>query len=178
MRAPAPSLFHFKALAPAASAASVWRFEERNAKDVGNTIDQNWEILVQCAVPCPNSEKIWKSSRSQIQSTFRHKYSTTRLLSAEWQTGGAAKSALASFWIDLNKVWQSKSWPWDPAESKKVWMYGVTMQIEGSRSLWRKIIRSGGIRSPNPLRRVGWGSWLVVCLLACLLACLFDWFLS
>ena len=48
MRAPATSLFHFKALAPAASAASVWRFEERNAKDVGDTIDQNWEILVQC----------------------------------------------------------------------------------------------------------------------------------
>ena len=67
----------------------------------------------------------------------------------KWQIGGAANLALASFWIDLRKVCQSKSWPWDTADSKKVWMYGAKMHIEGCRSMWRKIIRSGGIRSSN-----------------------------
>ena len=76
------------------------------------------------------------------------------------QTGGGAKSALALNWIDLERFWQCKSLNWHLCESKKVCKYGATMHIEGSRSLWRKNYPSQGLRSPNPLQRVGWGTWL------------------
>ena len=85
---------------------------------------------------------------------------TDKLEVANWQTGGGAKSGPALTWIDLRKLCQGKCLRWHPAEFKKVCKYGATMHIEGSRSLWRKIIRSGGLRSPNPLRSMGWGTWL------------------
>ena len=86
---------------------------------------------------------------------------TDKLEVANWQTGGGTKSALAFNWIDLRKCCQGKSLSWHPAEFKKVCKYGAAMHIEGARSLWRKITRSGGLRSPNPLRSMGWGTWLV-----------------
>ena len=77
-----------------------------------------------------------------------------KLEAAEWQIGGGAKSALDFFWIDLHRFRQNKSWSCHTAQSKKVCKYGAKMHIEGSRSLWRKIIRSGGIRSSNWLRQL------------------------
>ena len=91
---------------------------------------------------------------------------THKLGVANLQTGGGAKSGPALTWIDLRKCCQGKSLSWHPAEFKKVCKYGAAMSIEGARSLWRKIIRSGGLRSPNPLRSMGWGTWLGVTLLA------------
>ena len=85
---------------------------------------------------------------------------TDKLEVANWQTGGGAKSGPALTWIDLRKLCQGKCLRWHPAKFKKVCKYGATMHIGGSRSLWRKIIRSGGLRSPNPLRSMGWGTWL------------------
>ena len=106
------------------------------------------------------SWKIWNPGSSQIRSRFWHKYSWKLVLWANWQTGGGAKSALAFFWIDLERFWYWKSLTWHPAEFKKVCKYGATTHIGGSRSLWRKKYPSGGLRSPNPLHRVGWGTWL------------------
>ena len=74
---------------------------------------------------------------------------TDKLVVANWQTGGGTKSALAFNWIDLRKCCQGKSLSWHPAEFKKVCKYGAAMHIEGARSLWRKITRSGGLRSSN-----------------------------
>ena len=105
-----------------------------------------WHCNKECYRNVPDKYRNMNTEKSNLK---KYRIWSDKLEAPEWQTGGAAKSALASFWIDLRKVWQSKSWPWDTAESKKVWIYGVTMQIEGSRSLWRKIIRSGGIRSSN-----------------------------
>ena len=68
---------------------------------------------------------------------------------ANGQTGGGTKSGPALNWIDLRKGCQGKSFSWHPAEFKKVCKYGAAMHIEGARSLWRKIIRSGGLRSSN-----------------------------
>ena len=58
-----------------------------------------------------------------------------KLVAEKWQIGGAAKSALAFFSIDLHRFWQSKSWCCHTALSKKVCKYGAKMQNEGSRSL-------------------------------------------
>ena len=85
---------------------------------------------------------------------------TDNFVAEKWQICGGAKSALAFFWIDLHRFWQNKNWSLHTAQPKKVCKYLAKIQNEGSRSPWRKIIRSGGIRSPNPLRRVGWGTWL------------------
>ena len=109
-----------------------------------------------------DSWKIWNPGSSQIRPRFRHKSSWKWVLSANGQTGGGAKSALALNWIDLERFWQCKSLNWHLAESKKVCKYGATMHIEGSRSLWRKNYPSQGLRSPNPLQRVGWGTWLML----------------
>ena len=68
---------------------------------------------------------------------------------ANGQTGGGAKSAVALIWIDLQKFCQGKYLRWHPTEFKKVCKYGAAMHIEGARSLWRKITRSGGLRSSN-----------------------------
>ena len=93
--------------------------------------------------------KIWNRACLQIQTRFRHKYNTKWVLSAKRQTGGGAKSALAFNWIDLQRFWHCKSLKWHPCEFKKVCKYGATMHIEGSRSLWRQIYCSGGLRSSN-----------------------------
>ena len=90
---------------------------------------------------------------------------TDNFVAEKWQICGGAKSALAFFWIDLHRFWQNKNWSLHTAQPKKVCKYLAKIQNEGSRSPWRKIIRSGGIRSPNPLRRVGWGTWLLYHLL-------------
>ena len=107
-----------------------------------------------------DSWKIWNPGSSQIRPRFWHKYSWKWVLWANGQTGGGAKSALALDWIDLERFWQCKSLNWHLCESKKVCKYGATMHIEGSSSLWRKNYPSRGLRSPNPLQRVGWGTWL------------------
>ena len=106
---------------------------------------EKWEILLY-----KSSWKIWKPASSQIQSSCRHKSNTTWSLSAEWQIGGGAKLALAFFWIDLHRFRQNKSWSCHTAQSKKVRKYGAEMHIEGSRSLWRKIIQKL-IRGPEIL---------------------------
>ena len=104
--------------------------------------------------------EIQKRKWGEIQSEKMQYCERTNWRRANGQTGGGAKSALALDWIDLERFWQCKSLNWHLCESKNVCKYGATMHIEGSRSLWTKNYPSQGLRSPNPLQRVGWGTWL------------------
>ena len=96
-----------------------------------------------------DSWKIWNPGSSQIRPRFRHKYNPKWVLWVNGQTGGGAKSALAFNWIDLQRFWHCKRLRWHLCEFKKVCKYGAAMHIEGSRSLWRQIYCSGGLRSSN-----------------------------
>ena len=118
-----------------------------NPNDLQRNTLQLQTRLVQIA--WTDSWKIWNPGSSQIRPRFRHKYSPKLVLWANGQTGGGAKSALAFFWIDLERFWYWKSLTWHPAEFKKVCKYGATMHIESARSLWRKNNPSGGLRSSN-----------------------------
>ena len=113
------------------------------------TQDSSWNV--------PGKYKNGNGEKSNLKNAVSR---SDKLEAANWQTGGGAKSALAFFWIDLQRFWHCKRLRWHPCEFKKVCKYGATMHIEGSRSLWRKIYCSGGLRSPNPLHKVGWGTWL------------------
>ena len=67
------------------------------------------------------------------------------------QTGGAAKSALATTWSDLGKFWGCL-WPPDMLQNPKMYdTWGCASHFFSARSLWSKITRSQGIRSPDPL---------------------------
>ena len=90
-----------------------------------------------------------KSPSREIHLPNWKKYDGNEVLSVNWQTGGGTKSALALFWIDLRKFWQANIRPCIPLNPNMCDMWGGTSHIFSARSLWRKIIRSGGVRSSN-----------------------------
>ena len=65
------------------------------------------------------------------------------------QTGGAPRSALAATKSDLPKFWQCPGLVHVPQNPIMYDMWGGTGNIFSARSLWSKIPRSQGVRSPD-----------------------------
>ena len=103
---------------------------------------QHWAVPVMCLANTktkPVRNPSWKLQYREL----------TNWRWVNWQTGGGTKSALALFWIDLRKFWQANIRPYIPLNPNMCDMWGGTSHIFSARSLWRKIIRSGGVRSSN-----------------------------
>ena len=67
------------------------------------------------------------------------------------QIGWAPRSALAATKSDLPKFWQCPGLVHMLQNPIMYDMWGGTINIFSARSLWRKIPRSQGVRSPDPL---------------------------
>ena len=73
------------------------------------------------------------------------------VFSKSGQSSGAARSALATTWSDLGKFWGCL-WLPDMLQNPKMYdTWGCASHFFSARSLWSKIPRSQGVRSPNPL---------------------------
>ena len=94
--------------------------------------------------------------RNTVAEMLRQKWTNWRRKSG--QTGGAARLALATIWNDLPKFWQRPGPLHVPQNPNMCAMWGGTSHIFSARSLWSKITRSEGVRSPNPLPRSGLGT--------------------
>ena len=103
---------------------------------------QHWAVPVMCLANTktkPVRNPSWKLQYREL----------TNWRWVNWQTGGGTKSALALFWIDLRKFCQANIHPCIPLNPNMCDMWGGTSHIFSARSLWKKIIRSGGVRSSN-----------------------------
>ena len=105
-----------------------------------------------------NTEIRIHDSREQIRNEILRN-TTAEMESQKWtnwgwgsgQTGGGARSALATTWIDFSKFWQLPGILHMLQNPTMCVMWGGSSHFFTARSLRSKIPRSGGVRSPDPL---------------------------
>ena len=91
----------------------------------------------------------YESLRNPVEKLSRCEWTNWRRKSG--QTGGATKCAAAATWNDLRKLTQCPGLVHMMQKPMICVMWGGTIHFFSARSLWSKITRSQGIRSPDPL---------------------------